>query len=620
MTVTVNPPSQIQVTAISEGVYAVTAVSPTPISVTATTTGATGLSAYEIWLGQGHTGTESDFLAWLVGPKGDAGLSATVAVGTVVKGDIASVINSGTSSSAIFDFVLPKGDQGEQGIQGNPGPDGPPGDAATISVGTVTTGPAGSSAIITNTGSSSAAVFDFTIPKGDTGSAGNVQWDDVQNKPNYFTPTIHGNTSHTVNYATETALADKVDKITGKGLSTNDYTATDLARVAEIPGIDIAIENLQSTGLLYGGGLSINADNTKFDIQAGAGIVVNNYTNAASPVRTLVTWARQTGISCPGIATSATTYVNIDSSCNFYYTYDTILSATERRDCIAVGWLDHPDNATITAAKIEPYTNTDIQAQLNDFFDSFGAFNILGNEYSYASTNLTVKRTAGKTFASNSNYWVSRKTPHIITTDIETGISFQYYYRDGAGGWIDDLTSVAVVDPNHYDDKTGTLASVTSGYWTIQALLFYAPTDVNDFQYGQAQYSDLPTALSALQAAIDINPYNAYDTFRGWLIVKQGATDLSNPAQAVFRSAGKLGIIDVQSGGGTGGEVNTASNIGTAGIGLFQQKAGVDLQFRNIEAGSSLITVTLDSGNNAIKIDTTAASKSFAVAMAIGLG
>jgi len=80
MTVTVNPPSQIQVTAISEGVYAVTAVSPTPISVTATTTGATGLSAYEIWIGQGHTGTEADYLASLIGPQGIQGIQG-------VKGD-----------------------------------------------------------------------------------------------------------------------------------------------------------------------------------------------------------------------------------------------------------------------------------------------------------------------------------------------------------------------------------------------------------------------------------------------------------------------------------------------------------------------------------------------------
>ena len=61
------------------------------------------------------------------------------------------------------------------------GPQGPQGDAATIAVGTTTTGAAGSSASVTNTGTSSAAVFNFTIPqgiqgiqgvKGDTGATG----------------------------------------------------------------------------------------------------------------------------------------------------------------------------------------------------------------------------------------------------------------------------------------------------------------------------------------------------------------------------------------------------------------------------------------------------------------
>jgi hypothetical protein len=51
---------------------------------------------------------------------------------------------------------------------------GPQGDAATIAVGTVTTGAPGSSVIVTNSGTSGAAVFDFTIPKGDTGDIGNI--------------------------------------------------------------------------------------------------------------------------------------------------------------------------------------------------------------------------------------------------------------------------------------------------------------------------------------------------------------------------------------------------------------------------------------------------------------
>lgn len=67
-----------------------------------------------------------------------------------------------------------QGVQGETGATGATGEQGPAGTAATIAVGTVTTGAAGSSASVTNSGTSSAAVFDFVIPKGDTGEGASV--------------------------------------------------------------------------------------------------------------------------------------------------------------------------------------------------------------------------------------------------------------------------------------------------------------------------------------------------------------------------------------------------------------------------------------------------------------
>ena len=63
------------------------------------------------------------------------------------------------------------GPQGEQGIQGETGPQG---DAATIAVGTVTTGAPADPVVVTNVGTSGAAIFDFTIPKGETGDIGNI--------------------------------------------------------------------------------------------------------------------------------------------------------------------------------------------------------------------------------------------------------------------------------------------------------------------------------------------------------------------------------------------------------------------------------------------------------------
>ena len=60
-------------------------------------------------------------------------------------------------------------------MQGPPGPQGPQGDtgaAATVTVGTVTTGEPGTDAIVTNSGTESSAVLNFTIPRGETGAVG----------------------------------------------------------------------------------------------------------------------------------------------------------------------------------------------------------------------------------------------------------------------------------------------------------------------------------------------------------------------------------------------------------------------------------------------------------------
>lgn len=74
-----------------------------------------GQSAYQLWIAQGNVGTEADFLASLQGANGDP---ATVAVGTVTTGDAgtsAAVVNSGTPSAAVLDFTIPRGADGVGG-------------------------------------------------------------------------------------------------------------------------------------------------------------------------------------------------------------------------------------------------------------------------------------------------------------------------------------------------------------------------------------------------------------------------------------------------------------------------------------------------------------------------
>ena len=71
----------------------------------------------------------------------------------------------------------PRGIQGEQGERGVQGEQGPAGNAATITIGNVTTSAPGTAASVTNRGTPSAVVLDFVLPKGKDGADGGVTVD-----------------------------------------------------------------------------------------------------------------------------------------------------------------------------------------------------------------------------------------------------------------------------------------------------------------------------------------------------------------------------------------------------------------------------------------------------------
>lgn len=125
--------------------------------------GASWVDAGDLVGPQGPTGTKGD-----QGPTGPKGEAATIRVGrtdTLPAGSNALVSNSGTQTNATFDFQIPQGaegaqgPQGPQGIQGIPGPRGEKGDKGDL-------GPQGNDG---PTGPQGPAG-----PKGDTGATGAV--------------------------------------------------------------------------------------------------------------------------------------------------------------------------------------------------------------------------------------------------------------------------------------------------------------------------------------------------------------------------------------------------------------------------------------------------------------
>lgn len=121
------------------------------------------------------------------GPQGPPGATGTAgAVGMNYRGAWGSGVSYQPSDAVSFDGSTYLAQVSSLGVQpdlypsswavlaqkGSAGPTGPAGSAATVSVGTVTTGAPGSMATVTNSGSASAAVLNFTIPQGAAGANG----------------------------------------------------------------------------------------------------------------------------------------------------------------------------------------------------------------------------------------------------------------------------------------------------------------------------------------------------------------------------------------------------------------------------------------------------------------
>ena len=102
------------------------------------------------------------------GAQGPAGRSGTIAVGTVTTGEPGSeakVTNVGTATDAVFDFTIPQGEPGEPGGGGTGG-------TVSVQVGETTTGEPGTDASVENTGTDTNVMLEFTIPRGEKGDPG----------------------------------------------------------------------------------------------------------------------------------------------------------------------------------------------------------------------------------------------------------------------------------------------------------------------------------------------------------------------------------------------------------------------------------------------------------------
>ena len=324
--------------------------------------------------------------------------------------------------------------------------------------------------------------------------------------------------------------------------TTGNVTAVNFYGNWEGVNNDRFIENLQ-TGILYGGVVSINAgDSSKFDITAGAGIIVSpgaSLIAMPNPTVTNVTWAAQTAVTLTNLASADETWVSINSSGTIVQQTST-WSDAQYESQIPIGALVHPNRSTINIAKAYPHVSYGQPSQFDPFIRAFGPLKLSGYEISANGANLFVNKSSGKAYAMGRNYPTDPNNPNIVTdTDALPVTTVYRWYRNGSGGFTTVVSNA--VDPTKWDDGTGTLNSVSGGHYTIQRL-FALPNQpsVIGIYYGREEYNSIEKA----QAHIQYEQFSENDStatqgvFLGYLVVRGNTTALNNANHAKFIAAG----------------------------------------------------------------------------------
>lgn len=310
-----------------------------------------------------------------------------------------------------------------------------------------------------------------------------------------------------------------------------------------------------ATGLLYGGIISINAGNTaQFDITAGRGQIVaagSTYTSGPNPTFQYVNWPGQTGITLTYLATNDTTWVYIDSAGVLnqrteYYTDEQI------EENIIIGQLVHPSRTFINLARTNPNVAYATDKQYEQFIRSFGPIKISGHTIQPNGANLKLNRTSGTAFSLGRNWINDTDNPSVVSDPAQTDCTFFRYYRGATAGTFITVPNQTAIDPTKYDDGTGTLATVPGGKYTIQRIFYYpnTPTLLGVY-YGRAEYTSLADAAANInfENFTEIENTKTNAIFAGYLLVKSGATDLTNTSDALILQAGNF--RSTTSGGGS---------------------------------------------------------------------
>lgn len=315
---------------------------------------------------------------------------------------------------------------------------------------------------------------------------------------------------------------------------------------APFTGVSLDVAQLLTIGLssaiISGGEFTPNVDPTKIDISALTGYIVTYASSLplspTNPSLIFISLPAQIGIT-PAFAPITWFRVNAAGTLVQQATTPT---PTQRRTNLIIGVLATQAGVIIVDQTL-PVIPSQVGNQLVDLMEGLGSFSVTGNAISPNGVSLTFQKNAGTVFARGFSQVPNFQDPHNAALAAQVPIQFRHITAAvGSAGVLTSILNVGSYDPA----GAGIVTPVGGGANTSTNFRVYAfanntVTEQILVEYGQNTFASLAAAVAGVGAgAFNPNPATASGALLGWISVIRTATDLSDPAQAVFTRANKF--------------------------------------------------------------------------------
>jgi len=299
-------------------------------------------------------------------------------------------------------------------------------------------------------------------------------------------------------------------------------------------------ENSQSTTIRIPSVITQGSTNTKIDITAGTGIIYD-YVDPQAVLTQPISFGPFTDVDLTFVATEFFSWIAIDRNGAVNQFAPASYGPTERRDFITLGVVLH--QVGVFNGFLSNYIAArETHAQLLDLMDILGVVRATNSLLPTPNANLTFDKASGFLLNPGSGNIQSNRSENTVFIAADAPASFSRFLGIAEVIEIGDTT---LIDPNNFDDGTGTKAVIPGpNNATIQYIFQFPDDELLTVHYGQVVHMDISAALNAAGLEQPVIPsFTQRDAnLIGRIVLKNGATNLTNAADAVFLPGAKFGV------------------------------------------------------------------------------